>query len=521
MEAFLLYILKSGICLAVFYVCFKALFSNDTFFRFNRWILLAGTGVCMLLPFCRITTTQPLPLSQPVSQLETVFLKEEVNTTSIQENGTTATVTPTDNAAIPWIKLIGIAYLTGCCVCLSTTVLSFRKMYQLMRKGKKQKDGKYTLVLIADPISPFSWGRYIFLSGDDYRNHPEEILTHEKMHLRYNHSADLLYMEMIILLQWCNPAVWLLKRELRDIHEYQADKGVLNQGIDATKYQLLLVKKAVGSSLYTLANSFNHSKIKKRITMMLKKKSNNWARLKLALLVPAGLAALSAFARTETVVTPVQTPAPAVIEQVNEELLPTASKSTNLQKDIQDDYNVYLSFTKNNNEGKEVIDGISIYGVGEQKALGIAEKAIKNGRFVAATKVIICPHTPKVPMSYLEKMKDLFDRNNIKCNITKAQGYDDNGNALPTPPPPPPAPDAYVTLNYKSGKKEEGIIVYKRFLETGEKINERLDKIYSDDISTVTITTYKWTPDGVLEGVEKFLKDRIKLDGVKYVIQKK
>ena len=80
MEAFLLYILKSGICLAVFYVCFKALFSNDTFFRFNRWILLAGTGVCMLLPFCRITTTQPLPLSQPVSQLETVFLKEEINT---------------------------------------------------------------------------------------------------------------------------------------------------------------------------------------------------------------------------------------------------------------------------------------------------------------------------------------------------------------------------------------------------------------------------------------------------------
>lgn len=255
--------------------------------------------------------------------------------------------------------------------------------------------------------------------------------------------------------------------------------------------------------------------------MMLKKKSNNWARLKLALLVPAGLAALSAFARTETVVTPVQTPAPAVIEQVNEEPLPTASKSTNLQKDIQNDYNVYLSFTKNNNEGKEVIDGISIYGVGEQKALEIAEKAIKNGRFAAATKVIICPHTPKVPMSYLEKMKDLFDRNNIKCNITKAQGYDDNGNALPTPPPPPPAPDAYVTLNYKSGKKEEGIIVYKRFLETGEKINERLDKIYSDDISTVTITTYKWTPDGVLEGVEKFLKDRIKLDGVKYVTQKK
>ena len=76
MEAFLLYILKSGICLVVFYVCFKALFSNDTFFRLNRWILLAGTGICMLLPLCRIKTSRPLPLSRPVSQLEMVFHEE-------------------------------------------------------------------------------------------------------------------------------------------------------------------------------------------------------------------------------------------------------------------------------------------------------------------------------------------------------------------------------------------------------------------------------------------------------------
>ena len=78
MDAFLLYILKSGICLTVFYVCFKALFSNDTFFRFNRWILLVGTGVCMLLPLCRIQTARPFPLSRPVSQLEIVFYEEEM-----------------------------------------------------------------------------------------------------------------------------------------------------------------------------------------------------------------------------------------------------------------------------------------------------------------------------------------------------------------------------------------------------------------------------------------------------------
>lgn len=300
MEVFLLYILKSGICLAVFYVCFKALFSNDTFFRFNRRILLVGTGICMLLPLCRIKTSQPLPFSYTTSQWEMVFHEEEVNLLPAPDKEEVLTgMTGQKETSVPWVGIIGIVYFIGCCICLVTTILSFRKMYQLSRSGRKLQQGKYTLILLPGSLSPFSWGRYIFLSEDDYRDHPDEILTHEKMHLRHNHSVDLAYMEMILLLQWLNPAVWLLKRELRDIHEYQADKGVLNQGIDATKYQLLLVKKAVGSSLYTLANSFNHSKIKKRITMMLKKKSNPWARLKYLYVLPLAVIAVAAFARPE------------------------------------------------------------------------------------------------------------------------------------------------------------------------------------------------------------------------------
>lgn len=300
MEVFLLYILKSGICLAVFYVCFKALFSNDTFFRFNRRILLVGTGICMLLPLCRIKTSQPLPFSYTTSQWEMVFHEEEVNLLPAPDKEEVLTgMTGQKETSVPWVGIIGIVYFIGCCICLVTTILSFRKMYQLSRSGRKLQQGKYTLILLPGSLSPFSWGRYIFLSEDDYRDHPDEILTHEKMHLRHNHSVDLAYMEMILLLQWLNPAVWLLKRELRDIHEYQADKGVLNQGIDATKYQLLLVKKAVGSSLYTLANSFNHSKIKKRITMMLKKKSNPWARLKYLYVLPLAAIAVAAFARPE------------------------------------------------------------------------------------------------------------------------------------------------------------------------------------------------------------------------------
>lgn len=240
--------------------------------------------------------------------------------------------------------------------------------------------------------------------------------------------------------------------------------------------------------------------------MMLKKESNNWVRLKLALLVPVGLAALSAFA-LPTVET-VSSPPPAVEQPKQETPLLSPSKDTQSQSDDKTNYDVYLSFTKKNDEGKEVIDGISIYGVGEEKALAVAEKAIANGRFAKATLVIVCPHTPKVPKSYLEKMKALFDKNGIKCKITQVRGYDKDGNALPPPPPPPPAPDGMVVFSYKDGSSDQHFVVYERHLKGG--LEQRIDKIYRDDIKSVTIKIYDKAPDGLLDVVKQALEKKIK-----------
>ncbi|MCD8267416.1 MAG: M56 family metallopeptidase [Parabacteroides sp.] len=300
MGTLLLYILKSTVCLTLFYIGFKALLSNDTFFRFNRWVLLGGMGLCLLFPFIKIQTAEPLLIQQPVIQLEKMITGEEVPGPQLSASRE-ATVMPVAGPifSVDWIQIAVFFYLAGALFCLAVTLLSFRKMFGIIRRGRRLQLYDYTLILTPTDISPFSWGCYIILSEEDYEKYPNEILIHEIVHLRSRHSLDLLFMEMVLLLHWFNPAVWLLKRELKDIHEYQADKGVLAKGIDATKYQLLLVKKAVGSSLYTLANSFNHSKIKKRITMMLKGQSNSWARLKLLLLVPVGLIVLNAFARPE------------------------------------------------------------------------------------------------------------------------------------------------------------------------------------------------------------------------------
>lgn len=267
MGALLLYILKSTVCLILFYIGFKALLSNDTFFRFNRWVLLGGMSICMLLPAIKIKTAESLLIQQPLIHLEEMIMGERATSAvlpgAVSETMVTPAVEPA--MAIDWGQALFLVYLAGVLVCLAVTLLSFRKMFVLIRSGRQLRQRRYTLILIPDAVSPFSWGQYIILSEDDYEKYPDEILTHEKIHLKSRHSVDLFFMEVVLWLHWFNPAAWLLKRELKDTHEYQVDKGVLAQGIDATKYQLLLVKKAVGSSLYTLANSFNHSKSNIRV----------------------------------------------------------------------------------------------------------------------------------------------------------------------------------------------------------------------------------------------------------------
>lgn len=136
---------------------------------------------------------------------------------------------------------------------------------------------------------------YCFKRGD-YNEESRSVIIHEMAHVKKLHSIDILLAELVIIFQWFSPASYLLKRELRDIHEFEADEEVINSGADARSYQLLLIKKAVGSRLYSMANSFNHSKLKKRITMMVKKKSKRSSAAKALFLLPLTALALTAFA---------------------------------------------------------------------------------------------------------------------------------------------------------------------------------------------------------------------------------
>lgn len=153
-----------------------------------------------------------------------------------------------------------------------------------------KKIGTQTLIIIPDShIAPFSWMKYIVMNRDDYNTSAEVIIAHESRHLELRHWVDLLVAQLIAILQWFNPAAWLMREELKTIHEYQADEAVIASGANLKEYQLLLIKKAVGAKLPSLANSLNHSKLKKRVTMMYKSKTSVSRRLRALAIIPAGM----------------------------------------------------------------------------------------------------------------------------------------------------------------------------------------------------------------------------------------
>ena len=139
-------------------------------------------------------------------------------------------------------------------------IRSHISLYLLIRSGRKIRRRNHTLVLLDRSVTPFNYGHYIILSEKDRRECPDIVLTHELAHYHFCHSFDIVLVELLILLQWFNPFVRMLKKEIRKVHEFQADSEVLKTGIDATNYQLLLVRKAVDTISYPFASNFNQSK---------------------------------------------------------------------------------------------------------------------------------------------------------------------------------------------------------------------------------------------------------------------
>ena len=286
MTNFLLYDAKVAVLIIVFYMFYRLMLSRETFHRVNRVVLLLTAVASFVLPLCVITMHKTVRM-EAVPMVSVGNLQMEV---------------AADAGPEWWQMLLPLIFIIGVVATLGQTLTSILKVWLLIRRSEQhpQPDGTIVCVTGNVEVSPFSWMHYIVMNRSDYEEHNAAILAHERGHIRLRHSWDLLLVDLLTALQWFNPAMWMLRQDLRAIHEYEADGEVLSQGINARQYQYLLISKASGIGGYSIANGISHSTLKNRITMMLHKKSNRLSLLKLLALIPIVGLALALNARTVT-----------------------------------------------------------------------------------------------------------------------------------------------------------------------------------------------------------------------------
>ena len=282
---FLIYDAKVAVLIAVFYLFYRLVLSKETFHRVNRVVLLLTAVMSFVLPLCVITMHETVV----VAAMPAVEIGE------VQAVVADKPDTPLWQIALPVLFIIGVVATLG------YTVTSLANLMLLIRHSEKHRQEDGVVICVTDrKVSPFSWFHYIVLSRQDYTEHDAAVLAHERAHIRLRHSRDVLLVDTLTALQWFNPAMWMLRQDLRAIHEYEADGAVLSQGFNARQYQYLLITKAASIGGYSIANGISHSTLKNRIHMMLHKESRRSHLLKLLALVPIVGTAMALNAETVT-----------------------------------------------------------------------------------------------------------------------------------------------------------------------------------------------------------------------------
>lgn len=288
------FMLESGISLAIFTLVYLLFLRKETFFVLNRIYLLISVVFSFLLPFIHF---------QGNSEMPSVMLNE-ITITAIGYQNLLQTISIYSNSlvfafekSVQSIGLIMFIYWQG------VLILSFLFIYRLLQiaalilgNENELKNGVRMIKLDRD-ISPFSFFNFVFISkkNADCKG-MKEMLAHELEHVRQGHSYDVIIFELLTIFQWFNPFIWLLKRSIRENHEFLADRGVLKPEVSSAAYRLLLLNSAFLQQP-VIANNFNHSLIKNRIQMITKIKSSKTAALKLSMgiIVTAALLVMFAF----------------------------------------------------------------------------------------------------------------------------------------------------------------------------------------------------------------------------------
>ncbi|WP_340111155.1 M56 family metallopeptidase [Maribellus mangrovi] len=310
MNPFFVWLIKSSVSLALLFALFKITVSNDKMHKSNRFVLLGIMALSVLLPllnfqlFYEDIQVKPVAIFREI--VSTPVFTDSVGVEAVQQQ-----IEPVHVLVNPWHVVYGLAILA----LLIRLIASIVQAAKMVRRAEKQRLQKIVLAVVKDLIQPFTFLNKIVLSEKDYVENKEIVVAHEYAHIKQLHGIDLLICELFTVLHFFNPFMWLLRRDLKLIHEYQADEAVLNKGIDAQEYQLLVLEKAVGERRFAMANYFTQHPIKKRLKMMTKSKHRRWAGVKLILFVPLIAMLLQAFARPEILVEKAGELLPAINQQ--------------------------------------------------------------------------------------------------------------------------------------------------------------------------------------------------------------
>ena len=312
MTAFLIFVIKSAFTLALLVSLFMAFMSRETFHRLNRYLLLGVVVCALVLPAVNLGFESPFSrlyeiLLQADDDVRTGLSLEDFNgfelgnvTMTAVSGGDTIPTQPVDDEPLNWLMLVFAVYVSGVAVLLVRQFVVYVRLARMIRSAKPVNASVHGLDGIRLRVhcgneKPFSWFGWVVVSQEDMDDAAREILVHEAAHARAGHSWDIMFADAVIILQWFNPLAWIMKIYLKDVHEFEADEAVIASGVDAKRYQQLIIKKAVGARLYSIANSFNHSLTKKRITMMCKEKSKKWKCAKALYVLPVVVAVACSF----------------------------------------------------------------------------------------------------------------------------------------------------------------------------------------------------------------------------------
>ncbi len=299
MTLFLTYELKVAVLIVVFYIFWRLLVANETWHRLNRIVLLSTAVASFLLPLCVITIHQTVLVEGGGWMVEEDYPKAGISpSTFILPSSSDV---PRSERPFNWQLLLILIYIIGVIVVLMKMLLSLWQLHRIAAESEIHFLAYGRRIAVSEKAkSPFSWWKTVFLNHQDFEEGTTALLTHELGHLRLHHSADVLLVELLTALQWFNPAMWMLRADLRTIHEYEADQHVLSHGFNDIQYLQLLIRKAAGQSGYSLANGISNSTLKNRVTMIMKTKSNRNSMWKLLVLVPVIGVTLALNAETVT-----------------------------------------------------------------------------------------------------------------------------------------------------------------------------------------------------------------------------